>query len=92
VKRVRAYIDGFNLYHGMHAAFGRAFLWLDPQSLARDLLRRDQILDRVRYFTARVRRDDGSRLRQVTYLETVVAHCGLVTPGGIELERPEHWS
>lgn len=22
------YVDGFNLYHGLHAKYGRRFLWL----------------------------------------------------------------
>jgi hypothetical protein len=29
MHRVRVYIDGFNLYHGMHTVFGRQYLWLD---------------------------------------------------------------
>jgi uncharacterized LabA/DUF88 family protein len=71
-------VDGFNLYHGMHTAFGRAFLWLDLEVLARSLLRADQRLDRVKYFTARVRRTGDGRFRQVTYLETLTAHCRLL--------------
>jgi uncharacterized LabA/DUF88 family protein len=75
VKRVRAYVDGFNLYHGLHEGFGRAYLWLDMETLVAGLLRADQHLDRVKYFTARVRRADDSRFRQVTYLEALAAHC-----------------
>jgi hypothetical protein len=26
---VIAYVDGFNLYHGLHQASGRRYLWLD---------------------------------------------------------------
>jgi uncharacterized LabA/DUF88 family protein len=69
------YVDGFNLYHGMHAAFGRAYLWLDLETLAGSLLRGHQQLHRVGYFTARVRRNDDSRLRQLAYLEALAAHC-----------------
>ncbi|HEU4426929.1 MAG TPA: NYN domain-containing protein [Pilimelia sp.] len=76
MQRVRAYVDGFNLYHGMHAKYRRAYHWLDLERLAKCLLRRGQRLDRVKYFTARVRRNDDSRLRQVSYLDALTAHCG----------------
>lgn len=75
MQRVHAYVDGFNLYHGMHARFGRSYHWLDLQALAARLLRRGQQLDRVRYFTARVRGDSDSRRRQLAYLEALNAHC-----------------
>lgn len=31
---VIAYVDGFNLYHGLHDKYGRRYLWLDLQNLA----------------------------------------------------------
>jgi uncharacterized LabA/DUF88 family protein len=73
--RVVAYIDGFNLYHGMRARFGRIYHWLDLQAFSRSLLRPGQQLDRVRYFTARVRDHEPSRTRQLTYLEALSIHC-----------------
>jgi hypothetical protein len=39
VKRVAVFVDGFNLYHGMHEAFGRKYLWLDLQALSLSLLK-----------------------------------------------------
>ncbi|GAA4693439.1 NYN domain-containing protein [Phytohabitans rumicis] len=78
MRRVRVYVDGFNLYHGMKAQFGRAFHWLDLEALGRTLLRPGQRLDLVRYFTARVREHDAGRRRQVTYLEALHAFCALV--------------
>lgn len=30
---VIAYVDGFNLYHGLHDKYGRRYLWLDLQHL-----------------------------------------------------------
>jgi uncharacterized LabA/DUF88 family protein len=71
MHRVRVYIDGFNLYYGMHAAFGRRYLWLDVEALATGLLRPDQELDRVSYFTARVRGLTDGRHRQDTYLQAL---------------------
>src|SRR2546426_11492099 len=73
--RVVVYIDGFNLYHGMRAEFGRTYHWLDLGALGQALLRGDQQLELVRYFTARVRDHEPSRIRQLTYLEALGAHC-----------------
>ena len=56
---VIAYVDGFNLYHGLHQAYGRRYLWLDLQHLVQRVRPHDQILA-VRYFTAEVKDDpDG---------------------------------
>lgn len=35
MHRVRMYVDGFNLYYGIHAAYGRQYPWLDLRSLER---------------------------------------------------------
>jgi uncharacterized LabA/DUF88 family protein len=75
MSRAVVYIDGFNLYHGMRAAFGRKFHWLDLEAFSRALLRSGQRLDLVRYFTARVRDHEPSRTRQLTYLEALGSHC-----------------
>ena len=64
---VIAYVDGFNLYHGLHQAYGRRFLWLDLQHLVRRIRPHDQILA-VRYFTTEVKDDPDGLARQRTYL------------------------
>jgi uncharacterized LabA/DUF88 family protein len=71
--RVAAYIDGFNLYHGLRHG-GRRHLWLDLEALAGSLLKPRQRLDRVRYFTARVRNDPDGQRRQAGYLDALAAH------------------
>ncbi len=53
--KVRVYVDGFNLYYGALKARPAA-RWLDLVALAR-LLRPADTIDAVRYFTARVKRD-----------------------------------
>jgi uncharacterized LabA/DUF88 family protein len=73
MHRVRVYIDGFNLYYGMHTAFGRRYLWLDVEALSGLLLRPRQCLDRVRYFTARISNDHAGEQRQDTYLQALRA-------------------
>jgi len=64
---VIAYVDGFNLYHGLHQAYGRRYLWLDLQHLVQRVRPHDQILA-VRYFTAEVRDDPDGLARQRAYL------------------------
>ncbi len=49
-----AYIDGFNLYHGLRDAGFRRFYWLNMAALARNLLKPDQALVYTKYFTARI--------------------------------------
>ena len=69
--RLGVYIDGFNLYHGLKAAAGRKFLWLDVEALARTLSRPDQTLEFVKYFTADVRDAPASEARQDIYLRAL---------------------
>lgn len=77
--RVAAYIDGFNLYFGLKDKHQRRFLWLDLEALAEGLLRNDQTLVDVYYFTARVRGDADSQRRQSDYLDALVGHCSRLT-------------
>jgi uncharacterized LabA/DUF88 family protein len=79
VVRVAAYVDGFNLYFGLKAKHGRRYLWLDLQALAESLLRPGQTLERVTYFTARVRKDPEGERRQSEYLHALAHHSPLVT-------------
>ncbi len=44
MERVKAYVDGFNLYHGLKTRHGRKYLWLDLQALAVRLLKPSQHL------------------------------------------------
>lgn len=77
VKRVAAYIDGFNLYHGLHED-GRRHLWLDLEGLAHSLLKPGQELVVARYFTARVRNNPASERRQTRYLKALAAHSAIL--------------
>jgi len=56
--RVRVYVDGFNLYYGSLKA-RPASRWLDLAALSR-LLRPDDTIDAIRYFTARVKGDQDA--------------------------------
>ena len=75
---VIAYVDGFNLYHGLHDRYRRRYLWLDLERLVQRIRPHDQLLA-VRYFTAIVRNDPPALARQRTYLDALSAHSsGLV--------------
>jgi uncharacterized LabA/DUF88 family protein len=78
VASVIAYVDGFNLYHGIHEKFRRRYLWLDLETLVHRLRPNDQIVA-VKYFTAHVLDDPGALARQRTYLSALAIHSnGLV--------------
>jgi len=70
---VIAYIDGFNLYHGLRAKYQHRYLWLDLQRLVQRIRPADDILA-VRYFTALVRDDRPALARQEDYLSALTAH------------------
>jgi uncharacterized LabA/DUF88 family protein len=74
-QRVVAYIDGFNLYHGLRSKFGRRYLWLDLEALMRQHIRANQRLERVYYFTASVRDNAAALARQSQYLGALETHC-----------------
>lgn len=76
-ERVAAYIDGFNLYHGLHEE-GRRYLWLDLEGLVHSLLKPRQELVVARYFTARVRNNPDSEHRQYVYLKALAAHSSIL--------------
>lgn len=79
MDRVMAYVDGFNLYFGLREKYGRRYHWLDLQALVTSLLKPDQDLVGVTYFTARVRNQPVSEQRQVEYLSALTAHCSKLT-------------
>jgi len=78
VEQVIAYVDGFNLYHGIRERFGRRCHWLNLEALAASLLRQGQTLVGVRYFTARVRDKPTSELNQLTYLSALTARTTIL--------------
>ncbi|MGB6165858.1 MAG: NYN domain-containing protein [Pseudonocardiaceae bacterium] len=77
--RVAVYVDGFNLYFGLKAKYGRKYLWLDLQALATSLLRPGQTLEQITYFTARVRNDPEGQRRQSDYLDALASYSSRVT-------------
>jgi hypothetical protein len=71
IKKVISYIDGFNLYFGMKESNWQKYYWLNIYDMSIGLLKKDQALQQVKYFTARVKGDPKKEKRQNTYLEAL---------------------
>jgi uncharacterized LabA/DUF88 family protein len=70
-ERVIVYVDGFNLYFGLKEAGFLSSKWLDIKRLCIDLLKPNQTLAEVKYFTSRVSNNPDKQKRQTTYLEAL---------------------
>lgn len=91
MSRVVAYVDGFNLYFGLRSKGWRRYYWLDLVALARSLLKPDQTLESVHYFTSRIRangRNVEDMRRQNVYIEALLSRPGLDLHLGHFLEKP----
>lgn len=69
------YVDGANLYHGLHRKFGRRFLWLDLVELAHRLRPRSRLVQ-VKYFTTPVIDEPDAQSRQARYGAALKAKNG----------------
>jgi len=76
-ERAITYIDGYNLYYGLLASGLKSSRWLDLVALSRSLLKPNQQLETVRYFTTRVRNDRTAAARQGRYLDALEARGGI---------------
>jgi uncharacterized LabA/DUF88 family protein len=76
-ERVIVYIDGFNLYFGLKTRGWQRFLWLDIFKMANSLLKPDQTLVGVKYFTSRIRLPHDKASRQNAFLEALETLPGL---------------
>ncbi|MDP2423507.1 MAG: NYN domain-containing protein [Bacteroidales bacterium] len=70
-ERVIAYIDGFNLYFGMLEAGHDKLKWLNIKKLIESLLRHDQALADIFYFTSRVRNNPNKERRQSLFIDAI---------------------
>jgi len=90
MTRVVTYIDGFNLYFGLKSKGWKRYYWLDLVELSRQLLKPDQQLAGVHYFTSRIRstgRNAADMRRQITYLEALESRAGIKLHYGHFLEK-----
>ncbi len=70
-ERVIAYIDGFNLYFGMLESGFDKLKWLNVKKLIESLLKPDQLLVGVYYFTSRVRSNPNKERRQSLFIDAI---------------------
>ncbi len=70
-ERVIAYIDGFNIYFGMREAGYHNSRWLNLKQLILSLLKPEQELIGIKYFTSRVRNSPDKQKRQSTYIDAL---------------------
>ena len=54
MRRVIAYIDGFNLYYGLKSKGWNSLLWIDLNRLIQRLLKNNQELVEIKYFTSSI--------------------------------------
>jgi len=69
-QRVEVYIHGLNLYFGMTSSFPD-IKWLDVELLAKNLLKSNQTLVSVKYFTSLVNHSPQKEKRQQSYLNAL---------------------
>lgn len=75
--RTAVYVDGFNLYGGALKRAPAGFRWLDLEALACDVLRPENQVDAVHYFTALIRPDganDQSPQLQKAYIKALESY------------------
>jgi uncharacterized LabA/DUF88 family protein len=76
-RKAIVYIDGFNLYFALKEKNWRSLMWLDLLKLGKCLLRPDQDLVCVKYFTARIKNDPAKQQRQNAFLDALATLNGL---------------
>lgn len=70
-ERVVVYADGFNVYFGLLEAGFNNCKWLNISKLVNNLLRSNQELIEIKYFTSRVSNNPDKQKRQTTYIEAL---------------------
>jgi uncharacterized LabA/DUF88 family protein len=91
MSRVNVYVDGFNLYFGLKSKGWRRHFWLNLVALSHSLLKPNQHLGNVHYFTSRIRANGNNQKdmqRQTCYLEALGTLPDLQTHFGHYLEKP----
>jgi uncharacterized LabA/DUF88 family protein len=88
IERV-IYIDGFNLYFGMKEAGYKNCKWLDIDCLVNNLLKPNQELQQIKYFTSRVSNNPEKQKRQTTYIEALGTKNIKVFYGHYQSDRVE---
>ncbi|KAF0114027.1 MAG: hypothetical protein FD150_1755 [Rhodobacteraceae bacterium] len=70
-KRVSVYVDGFNLYHALDELHDDSLKWLCLRRLSESIIRGDEQLRSVKYFSAFATWMPDSMLRHRAYVEAL---------------------
>jgi uncharacterized LabA/DUF88 family protein len=70
-ERIIVYIDGFNLYFGMEELRIGGVKWLNLRKLVEKLLKPNQELISINYYTSRVINNPNKEKRQAIYLDAL---------------------
>lgn len=70
-ERIIVYVDGFNLYFGMVEAGFKHLKWLNLRLLVENLIKQNQEIVAIKYFTSRVNNNPDKQKRQTTYIEAL---------------------
>lgn len=88
-ERIIAYIDGFNLYFGLIESGLDYCKWLDINKLVHRLLKPNQELIEIKYFTSRINNDPDKQKRQNTYIEAVESRGAKIYYGNFQKKPVE---
>lgn len=78
MRRVIVYIDGFNLYHSIDDLNKPHLKWLDVRAMAEGLLRKDETLKAVKYFSAYATWMPDRFARHRAYVDAIMARGAIV--------------
>lgn len=93
MEKVIVYIDGFNLYFGLKSKGWQRYFWLNLVSLSENILKTDQELVVVKYFTSRVSSPPSKSQRQGKFIEALETldnlkiYYGKYQPNAVECDR-----
>lgn len=71
MQKINVYVDGFNLYFGLKDKGWKRYYWLNLVALSSKLLKPNQTLNLVKYFTSRISLPPEKAKRQSDYIEAL---------------------
>lgn len=86
-RRVRVYVDGFNLYHAIDDLGQNNLKWFDFMSYSKSLLRDGEVLDQVNFFTAILKWDAAKCQRHNSYVDALTARGVSVVNSNFKKQR-----
>jgi uncharacterized LabA/DUF88 family protein len=77
MKKVIAYIDWFNFYHGIHRKLPDYYKWIDYRKIVQQYLAPDEVLLKICFFTATPRYDERKIKRHNNYIDVLKKHLNI---------------